>query len=156
MKKILFSASFLLLFAISGCAQKNDEVVGVNEEGTFKITSSLKTLKTEWADQLKQLDISSPIRGFEILSSQDKGSGNETYYYLLGTTEDKITKMATLLRLENGKFFFLTDEGDSPTGTVTCTGCAFGCNPEKVGSKWYCSGGCGSDCKKTVTVATRE
>ena len=156
MKRILFSTGFLLLFVISGCAQKNEEVVGLDEAGNFKITSSLKNLKTEWADQLKKLDINSPFQSFEILSAHDKESGNETYYYLLGTTEDKTTKMATLLRLEKGKFYFLTDEGDSPTGTVTCTGCAYGCNPEKVGSKWYCSSGCGSDCKKSVTVATRE
>ena len=155
MKKILISIVLLVNSTIACLAQQPGEVVGIIDNDNLKITSPLTELKSSWQKQLKDAGITSPLAQVEIASGIDQALDDEKFYFLMGITEDKTTKIAVLLKLQEGKFFLAPDDVNSPLGTVICMGCDHGCNPKKE-RDWFCGGGCGLDCKKTVTVTVPE
>jgi hypothetical protein len=76
---------------------------------------------------------------------------SEKYYYLFVQNRDENVSMAFDLNLESSGEFVLY----ATSGNLTCTGCRYGCNPEKVRKEWWCNGGCGMDCTKSVTITTK-
>jgi len=79
-----------------------------------------------------------------------KGDG---YYYLLAVDNDKLVKAAYELVLVQNTFYEIMAPGGGST-TVTCSGCAVGCDPTKTSDgKWVCWPTCApATCTKTVTV----
>lgn len=146
MKKIVFCVLFVLL-PMSIVLGQNRELlkIGEKKEGKNIITKDLSFLKKEIKTDYK----SEKLSDFQIIEAIDLGN-KSTYYYLLTVNKDNTLKIAIELILDD-KYFCLLDSKGSRT-TVSCEGCAWGCNPEKVDGSWYCSGGCGDNCTKTVTV----
>lgn len=154
MKKIIFLFFAIVLFLFSSSAQHTNEIVGINDNGVFKITSSLDKIKSDWAALLKSQQIEATLDLFQILQGKDSLSNNRIFYYLLGESKNHKTKVATLLMLEGGNFYLQQEKAASLSGTITCTGFANGCNPKISRGKWYCDAGCGKLCTKSVTVTT--
>ncbi|RYZ18787.1 MAG: hypothetical protein EOO10_25245 [Chitinophagaceae bacterium] len=123
----------------------------MKENGTLKITSPLQELKRRWIELLKTNGILSPLSEITVMSAREPGKKKE-YYYLLGTTEDKATKVAVLLRAKNG-YFYLPKNNTKPASiNVICTGCIEGCNPQQSDKYWYCATECDSTCTKISTI----
>jgi hypothetical protein len=154
MKQIIFSFFAIILFVFSSAAQHANEIIGINDNGVFKITSSLYKIKSDWGALLKSQQNEATLERFRILQGKDSLSNNRIFYYLLGESKSHKTKVATLLTLEGGNFYLQQEKAASLSGTITCTGCANGCNPKISRGKWYCDAGCGKLCTKSVTVTT--
>jgi hypothetical protein len=150
MRNVLFLTSLFLL-SLHSIAQNHRNPVAVRENGTLKITSSLQDLRTRWTALLKTNGILSPLSEIAILSAREPGKTKE-YYYLLGTTEDKATKVAILLRAKAG-YFYLPKNNTKPTSMhAICTGCTGGCNPQLSDKYWYCDTECNTACTKISTI----
>jgi len=154
MKKLIFALYATVLSGLFSCAQTSSEKIGTNENGVFKITSSLEKIKTDWSALLKKQKIETTLVSFDILSGSDSQVTNETYYYLLAKNKDNSIKVVTLLALKEGSFY-LPDVQGKATETVICSGCSYGCNPLNVGKRWICTPDCGPVCTKTVTATTQ-
>jgi len=141
MKKLLLLLTLISFFTVN--AQKK---VGKIENGKNLLSEDISDIKTEWKNLLAKQDIKSALTKWEIISYDNEGNLD---YFLMATTSDGITKVACSLDLDENMFFISEDKG-----TVTCTGCAYGCSPTKVGDAWFCSGGCGGNCTKSQTVST--
>jgi hypothetical protein len=154
MKQIIFPFITIVLIVFSSSAQHTNEVIGINEQGVFKITSSLHKIKSDWAALLKSQHNEAKLDQFRILQGIDSLSNNRIYYYLQGESKSHRTKVAALLTLQDGNFYLLHEKTGILSGTITCTGCSKGCNPKISREKWYCDAGCGKQCTKSVTVET--
>lgn len=148
MKKLILFCLFVLqaLAHNAAISQTINNPIGTLTNGVYNITAPTATLQSMWEVELNQ---------FEIKEGLDS-STMERYYYLLGTNQNKTTKGAVLLVLISNTFYLADSQvgGDpsQPTGSVTCTGCVYGCNPFKRGKNWYCDMDCPSNCVKTVTI----
>lgn len=155
MKKLFFTLICTVSFMLFAIAQNKHEKIGIAENGGFKITSSLKKIKLNWAKLLEMQKMDTEIRNFEIRSGIDSGRNNITFYYLLGSNENRTTRVATLLDLKNDRFYLAKDNPKAPSGTIICSGCSGACNPMLDNLVWYCNEGCGAECIKSVTVQTQ-
>jgi hypothetical protein len=115
--------------------------------GSFVITGNMANLAGVWETILyDSLKISTTLDTFKIVSGVDSGDSNKTYYTLIGSDRSHDNVAVEVFRTGNSFYFqqiFST--------TVTCTGCSTGCDPGKFRSVYYCTGGCGNNCTKTVT-----
>lgn len=146
MKKLLFSFIALILLANLSFAQ-NKKVVSNSRDGKFVINFNAQQVLEKINTETNNKYLMSKI---EIKQGIDNATG-EKYYYLFINNQDQNASMAYDLELESSGEFVL----NVTSGTVTCEGCRYGCNPEKVGKEWWCSGGCGIDCTKSVTITTK-
>ena len=146
MKKIIFGLIAFVLFANLSFGQDR-KVVGNSVDGKFVINFNaqqvLKKVNTETNDKYLMSKI-------EIKQGIDTVTGDK-YYYLFVQNRDENVSMAFDIQLESSGEFVLY----ATSGTVTCTGCRYGCNPEKVKKEWWCNAGCGYDWTKTVTITTK-
>lgn len=125
-------------------------LIGHEEPGQGNvITGHMEDLASYWQEYLlNELNVTTTLENFVILSKIDEQDNNSPYY-LLQATDNAGHKIATELVKIGSEFYFQQITGTS----VTCTGCATGCNPERVGKKYYCDAYCGLNCTKSVTVS---
>ncbi len=142
MKKfIVLGVLFLTLTMVS------QEKVGEVRNGDFVITASLDLLKPEWARLSKNAGKDEVLNFSIIKKAYEDGT---PYYFLYATNSKKSIGIATHIDLESGVFNrnVVRDIG----GTVTCTGCAFGCDPtENTNGTYQCAPPC-DKCNKTTTI----
>ena len=151
MQKLILSVLLTsLLFTISK-AQNSKEKIGISKNGKLVITSSLKKIKNEWAEILKDQQIVVDLIDYSIVKGIDSGSNNRIYYMLLGKNVVSTVKVATKLRLLN-KTFYLPNYKKTDNLTVTCSGTKYLCNPQIFEGNWICGKNCSIECKKSVTV----
>lgn len=135
----------VLILSIFGNAQIK---IGEIKNDKFIITEDISVIKETWRNLLAKQKINSPLKQWDILSIKNEEGIS---YLLIATTSDNSTRIACELELKKGIFSMSSDKR-----TVTCTGCRYGCSPEKIGDLWYCSSGCAYDCTKTETVSSYD
>ncbi len=148
--KIFPLTILFILLTFCSPAQSFRRPVGINENGSPKVTAAMEDLKSEWKELLTSNGIRSPLKEFYIRSAEIEGS--KTYYYLLAETEDKMSRIAILLRKRREKFFLPKQNRNSPSTTVICSGCITGCDPRYSKDAWYCENDCDDTCTKITTL----
>lgn len=151
MKKILFTLAVFMVF----CAVSQAQTIGFLRNAQSRITADMGPVKARWEKLLAENQHETTLTDFTIKSGLDKSTG-KTYYILIATNRNKSIKIAELLKLKgNGDFIFMP-KAESNIGTVTCSGCTNGCNPEILEGKWVCDPECPSaetPCQKSVTAS---
>jgi len=140
-----------LLMGVSTCTSQNSDQfrIGEAKNGTFTITENLDKVKAHWTSVMKTQNNTQQISEMAIVSAMDSKT-SETYYIITGKNAQGTFTIANEVSLIDGAFYF---RNSTVSGTVSCSGCNYGCNPEKLGGKWFCDSDCGGNCNKTVTVA---
>lgn len=136
MKKYVFGLFLLLMF--TACNTKNngnvekteadyfEDVAGVVQNGKY-IVSSPDALKIKWETNLKKelmpLNDVELVK-FEIIKGKTEDAAAEDYYLLVSKTANEFTKVAALLQLKDGKFYFEKKKGGNVKSyqTVICRG----------------------------------
>jgi hypothetical protein len=164
MKTIKLLCGFLLFsFVFFSCSneEKNEKnlkkvktsknAIGYKDDSNRFNFYEKEKFKTIWEKELKDTGFEIKITGFKI-ETIDMNNDGKILEYIVGYNADKTVKTAKSLKFENGEYFVNTTNG-----TVTCTGCTDGCDPQDVGGRWKCTdcNKLGSyNCTKTVTVPT--
>ncbi|RWX03688.1 lipoprotein [Flavobacterium cerinum] len=136
MKKYI-SGLFLLLI-LTACNTKNDgnekktdtdyfeDVAGTAQNGKYTVLNP-DILKIKWETNLKKElmplnDVE--LTDFEIIKGKTEGDAVEDYYMIISKTANEFTKVAALLELKDGTFYFKRREGGSVKSyqTIICRG----------------------------------
>lgn len=151
--KNLFYVAFLSLLSLNTCTAqtKSDYIVGKVSNENYVLTENIDKVHDHWKSVMKTQDNEQAIVEVKIIAATNK-ENDEQYYLLVGQNKTQTFKIATQVYRDGNQIFF---KESLAAGTVTCSGCRYGCNPEKVGKNWYCDEGCGFDCTKTVTITTK-
>lgn len=158
MKKQLFLSLILAAVAVTALAftfnQKNMEdppVIGTIDGDIYTITYDLELMKSQWESILATGGVSANLSDFQIIFD------SENSVYLL-RANDVNADLKCAVTLEDSGSGNLTELLTSGGGlTVTCTGCAYACDPKIVGERSYCSPPCDADdpkgCTKSSTLS---
>ena len=151
MKTLFLSIQFLfvtLFISQTVFSQRHfDRVVGKMIEESPTITCNRDSL-LNYFDEFVKSTVHIDVR-FDNVSIEQ----GEDYFYLFVVDNDTKVKSAYELVLDQNNFYqIMTPEGGG--STVTCTGCAVGCNPKKLASgEWACWPTCSpATCTKSVTI----
>ena len=159
-KSILIVIALLIVCNFS-YAQLSDKIIGVNENGIYKLSTDITMLKKTLEDQLKKEG--NPASLYKVLIIKDSivGAPDSTYYILLAQNKIGNIKIAVELQLNENVFIARWSKASNTFSTyATCFGaCISGCVPKKAitaqGYKiWKCTDcPARSDaCKKSVTT----
>ena len=88
-----------------------------------------------------------------------KFHNSNEFYMLVGYSEDNSVKVATELKKVEDKLIITMEKSPlnnnylliSESGTITCSGCSYSCDPVKIQDRWICENQCGNNCTKTIT-----
>lgn len=154
MMKNLYYSFLLSLLSLSACTSqtKSDYVIGNVSNGNFVLTKNIDKVQEHWKSVMKTQNNEQPIIDVKIISATNE-ENREVYFLVVGQNSKHTFKIATEVYSNGNQIYFKESLG---AGTVTCSGCNYGCNPVKVGKDWFCDGGCGSNCTKTVTINTNQ
>ncbi|MFY8187142.1 MAG: hypothetical protein ACOVLC_04205 [Flavobacterium sp.] len=145
MKNLIFGLIATVLFSTLTFGQES-KIVGVKNGNDFVLNIYSREILSK-INNVTNNEFN--MTSIEIKEGYDSEL-RQTYFYLLIKNDANSAAIAFSLKLNNRNF-----EINQNSGTVTCTGCAYGCSPMQVSKLWYCSGGCGYDCKKSETVTTK-
>lgn len=156
-------ASFLMVFLFVSCngdkKQKDEHpedmglVVGKVEGNTFELMNT-KRIEKEWSERVSPKGELITFKGFEIIKGKTQGDSKDDFYMLYARTDDGATRVAALLTLLDGEFYFQKNETDTGSiyTVIQCNGdCAEGCLPiviDKNGNKHLSCSPC-DNCLKT-------
>lgn len=141
MKTALLTILAIIVLAVA-CNSKQEEptvnVKGLNniqspvghiKNGSYKIYSG-KEIKSKWQSRLFGTNKES-LAGLKIIKGITTGDRQEEYYMLVANS--KTSRVAALLTLKEGKFYFQDQGGSEPDNTylsIVCQGeCSNGCDP---------------------------
>ena len=132
--------SLLILFLLAACSDKKksapttpagytEEVIGTADSAAYTLLKA-DDIKRHWQKVVKGMLMakdSIALKKFEITKSKTKGDAAEDCYLLVAQTANGLIKVAALLELKDGKFYF---EG-TDYKLMICQGeCTGGCLPE--------------------------
>lgn len=123
--------------------------IGKSEHGKFTITENLDKVKAVWNAVMKTQNNTQQLTQFSVVSGIDSET-RETYYLITGKNAANTFTIANEVYLNDNEFYF---KNNDVSGTVSCSGCNYGCHVEKVRKKWYCSSECGGNCTKAETIS---
>jgi len=122
--------------------------IGTIVNGEFKFDNK-SDFKAQWEQRLKNDGFNAQLTNFEI-EYGDVGVDGTRSTILVAQSEDQTFKTAIQIEEINNQYFEV-----AAAGSITCTGCRIGCNPEQVTIdsvlQWICTS-CiiGDDCIKTI------
>lgn len=164
MKTIKLLCGFLLFsFLLFSCTneEKNESnlkkakisknAIGYKDDSNRFNFYEKEKFKSNWENELKNTGFEIKITGFKI-ETIDMNNDGKVLEYIVGYNVDKTVKTAKSIKYENGEYIV-----NNAKGTVTCTGCTDGCDPQDLGDRWKCTS-CNqvlnTNCTKSVTVIT--
>jgi len=160
MKAIIFFIAIVL--SSQWCyGQLTEKVIGVNENGTYKITANLSELQSILEGQLKTEGNPTSLYKMEIRKDITEGVGGQEYYIIAGQNKIGNIKIAVDVELKGNTFIAKYSKANGTFSSfATCFGgCIKGCNPKKwIDSSgnifWECTDcpGRSEACKKSVTI----
>lgn len=136
MKKYI-SGLFLLLIVMACNTKKEgnekrtavkgfEDIAGTAQNGRFTVLNP-EILKIKWETNFKKElapvnDVE--LAGFEIIKRKTEGDVVEDCYMLMSKTANEFTKVAAILELKDGKFYFKKRQGGSVESyqTIICRG----------------------------------
>lgn len=109
-----------------------EKTVGVNDNGTFRVTASNTELKEIFDNSLKQANVTATLVNYEIKKDVVEGS-TDMYYYLIASNADGDVKVATVIILKSNNSFaakMSLNLSNTFSDTCTCSGSyTKGCDP---------------------------
>ncbi|GGC87385.1 hypothetical protein GCM10011508_13250 [Flavobacterium lutivivi] len=149
----------LVIYLFLSCSIKREKsfIGKQNHHKTFSLNKDVTdSLMLSWNDMLKASNINSKIVEINIQNDIDLKTKKQ-YYKIFGKTNNDSAKVACLLELKNGKFYF---EKGNVSKTVICHGSS-NCKPEMYEGQWVCNDGsktpsCSLNCQKKVVAVFNE
>lgn len=132
-----------MLILLAACNSKTDNKAPQEHENTYTnqagevrgddfVILNPEIIKGRW-EQSVQLSLSGSVslKDFQIKKAITEGDGAEECYILQASTYDGMAKVAALLELREGKFYFVENPGAPHSYRITiCTSnCESGCDP---------------------------
>jgi len=96
---------FVFIFSVFSM-QRIPNKVGEVKDNRLIITANTHQLKSDCDQMLADHGISAVIASFEILKDHDTSQKPKKYYFLVGYSENKQVKVATLLVRKGNSFYF--------------------------------------------------
>lgn len=135
-----FIYSFLIVFVLAGCSEKKkpvpapaagytSEVLGTTDGAKHTLLNT-DDIRRHWQKVVKGMLMAKDnveLTGFEIRKTKTQGDAVQDCYLLAAQTEDGFIKVAALVELKDGKFYF---EDPEDYKLMICQGeCTGGCVP---------------------------
>ena len=132
-----------MLILLTACNSKSDKKAQqeqadtyINQAGEVKgdefVISNLDIIRAQW-EQSVQISLSgtATLKDFTIKKVMTEGERTEEGYILQATTNDGMAKVAALIELKEGKFYFVENPSAPRSYRITiCTSnCETGCDP---------------------------
>jgi hypothetical protein len=150
-----------MLMSTLSFAQLIDKVIGINQNGVFKITADITELKGILEAQLNREGNTTILYKIAIKKDTIDGSGGKVYYTIAAQNKIGNIKIAVDISLKDSVFTARFSKSIKAFSSyATCFGgCINGCSPKKsVDDRgnifWKCTDCPGRDdaCKKSVTT----
>jgi len=132
------------------------EIGTITEEGGLELTANKEALITAFEDILIKQGNSARIENLEIVTKTATNDPFDKAYMVIGSNNSDTSIGVVLVRSGGGASLVLDERFEKPK-SVTCRGCATGCNLEYLNTTDgkrvpYCNvNGCISDCTKLET-----